>query len=102
MKTVEITKVYAPDTVYIYRLTNMMNSSAKYGACMVCDKPVSEVHLQTEYGQYPKQGSGYSWMDRCGLWGHKDCVIGARKIGNRTTPMKKLTIGSSSWEVVEQ
>ncbi len=102
MQVVEITKVYVADTVYIYRLTNTMNSSSRFGRCQVCDKHVSEVYLQTEYGQCKKKTGGYFWADLGGVWGHKDCLIGTRKIGNRTVPMKNLTLGNNSWEVVEQ
>ncbi|MCP4569035.1 MAG: hypothetical protein GY841_15785 [FCB group bacterium] len=100
MPAVEIVKVYA-DTVYVYRLTNMAHSSAKFGNCQVCNKHVSEVHLQTKYGQCKKANGKYFWADQGALWGHKDCVIGKRETGKKMN-LKKFTFGNNSWEVEEQ
>jgi hypothetical protein len=54
-----------------YTLTSTGASSAKYGNCEVCGKPVSEVFQQTEEKRYEngwtRQGCHY-------LFGHKECL----------------------------
>lgn len=62
-----------------FRLTNLEDSSAKYGDCEICKKHCSEIYLQTklEFYDFPEDdASGWSYAGQG--FGHKDCLISLR------------------------
>ena len=62
---------------YKYKLTNMGESSAKFGPCEICSKPVPEVWHQSEERE---TAQGVWTTEGChNLFGHMDCLIAARK-----------------------
>ena len=62
---------------YQYKLTNMGESSAKFGPCEICGKPVSEVWHQSEERE---TGRGTITTLGChNLFGCRDCLVAARK-----------------------
>ena len=62
------------DTIIKYRLNKMNSSSAKYGDCEVCNKPVSDVYLQT-----PEHKTSRGWNYGISTFGHKDCLLNIRR-----------------------
>lgn len=67
---------------YRYRVTNTRKSSDHYGNCEVCEKPVVEVHIQTESRHYRRTSDGVeSWTHHgChSLFGHQKCLEQQRK-----------------------
>ena len=60
-----------------YKLTNMGESSAKYGPCEICGGEVSEVWHQSEERK-TAQGA-LTTKDCHNLFGHRDCLIAERK-----------------------
>ena len=59
-----------------YKSTNMGESSAIYGLCEICGKPVSEVWHQSEERETER---GIMTTKDChNLFGHMDCLIAAR------------------------
>jgi hypothetical protein len=63
-----------------YTLKSLNDNSAKYGPCEVCEKPASEMFLQTEMRQYITYANKLSWTyaDCHDYFGHKDCLISKR------------------------
>ena len=60
-----------------YKLTNMGESSVKYGPCEICGKPVSEVWHQSEERE---TAQGVLTTEGChNLFGHRGCLAAARK-----------------------
>lgn len=57
-----------------YQLKSLNESSAKFGACEICNKHVSEVFLQAKLEEY-KPGS---YMDKGTQFGHKQCLLNQR------------------------
>lgn len=58
-----------------YTLSNLEESSAKYGNCEICGEPVSEVYLQREENESTYGG----WTYGRTRFGHEDCLINMRK-----------------------
>ena len=58
-----------------YKLINLGASSAKYGNCEICGKPVSDVCLQVK--EY--ESSYCQWMYGTSIFGHEKCLVGIRR-----------------------
>jgi hypothetical protein len=65
---------------YRYRIKSTGESSAKYGACEVCGKHVSEVFYQVEekFFRFPA-GSGWTQHDCRSYFGHRACLMDRRR-----------------------
>jgi hypothetical protein len=65
-----------------YSLKSLGESSRKYGECEVCDKDVSEVHIQTETREFlrPDKTIGNTHLDCSIFLGHKDCLLKLRRL----------------------
>jgi len=96
MKTKQITKVYGAEDIYLYRLINTGMSSRRYGRCEVCEEYVSDVHIQTELVQVVDRDQTF-WSQGKSIFGHEDCLVGARHDGKVTTELKSLTLGRNTW-----
>jgi len=102
METKQITKIYAADTVHLYRLTNMEHSSKRYGRCEVCGEYVSEVYLQTHYVQDCVDGrTMWRQVDGEQQFGHEECLKSGRTVG-KTHELKSLTLGGNTWIVGQE
>lgn len=66
--------------MYRYKLYSTGYSSARYGACEICNEHVSEVFHQTEERLYTF-GRILKWtqLDCQSLYGHKDCLISQQR-----------------------
>lgn len=72
-----------PD-VYVYRIRSTGETSAKFGACMVCAEYVSDVHLQVEGVTFMADHGDVEHLavthHECKtLFGHRECLVGARR-----------------------
>lgn len=79
-------------TEYRYHLKGTGSSSARFGDCECCGKPVSDVWSQTEEASFPldeidiadpryADPSGIGWTQHgcTTLFGHRECLISARR-----------------------
>jgi hypothetical protein len=65
---------------YRYRLKSLGESSAKYGPCEVCERPVSEVWLQTEMVWFEGEFvQGWTYYGCRNLFGHRRCLLASRR-----------------------
>ena len=70
---------------YRYRIANTGESSRRYGSCDVCGKHASEVYIQIEERKYTvefasgKKHTGWTQYGCRTLFGHKDCLLSARR-----------------------
>lgn len=66
--------------VYVYRIRATGGNSDRYGPCEVCDKHVSETHIQTEGVSFEHDGQIMITHHECRiLFGHRECLMGARR-----------------------
>lgn len=65
-----------------YRLKNTGSSSAKYGLCEVCRTHCAEMWMQTEQRKASDpDGTFWTYWKTSSLFGHKKCLISARRSG---------------------
>jgi hypothetical protein len=82
---------FEPIPAFTYRLRNTGHSSARFGPCEVCGKPVSEVFIQTEFQAMQvderdeahlrravERGEGFH--NGC-TFGHEACLESIQKTG---------------------
>lgn len=71
--------------IYRYRLISIDHNSQRYGNCEICEKPCSEVFIQTKsqlfslplashHPQDPEAPKGYGWAVLASAFGHQECL----------------------------
>lgn len=73
----------ASKEIYRYRVIPTGDSSAKYGNCEVCHKPVSDVVHQVEERQFEL---GWTQYQCSNLFGHESCLRSRQRPGRALNP----------------
>lgn len=75
---------------FVYRMRNTGDSSSKFGPCEVCNRPVSEVFLQTEGRVYEDGGQdAITHHETTQYFGHRECLIGQQRYEIQVTEVSK-------------